>query len=85
MGRNCCVISKQYVPDANLAYIWPGSESGEVLSVVVYRRHVVATGQRKSQRAFEQLRSLNLFDAAADFEWIRGAAVELHTAPFVSA
>ena len=27
---NCCVISKQHVPDENLAYLCIGSETGEV-------------------------------------------------------
>ena len=35
--RNCCVISKQHVPDENLAYICPGSETGEIPSVVVQK------------------------------------------------
>ena len=30
VGRKCCIISKQHVPDDNLAYIWLGPDTGEV-------------------------------------------------------
>ena len=30
VGRNCCVISKQHIPDENIALFCLGSESGEV-------------------------------------------------------
>ena len=88
MDRTCCVISKQHVTDENLAYLCLGSETSEVEEPVchligyenrflqLYRRHVLATGQRKSQRA--------LFDAAANFKWLRGSAIELYCSPRVS-
>ena len=35
VGHNCCVISKQHVPDENLAYLCLGSETGEVEEPVI--------------------------------------------------
>ena len=39
--------------------------------------HVLGARQRRFQKKLGQVRSL--FDAAADVEWLRGAAVELHS------
>ena len=35
VGRNCCVISKQHVPDEILAYLRLGAETGEVEEPVI--------------------------------------------------
>ena len=64
MVRNCCVISKQHVPDENLANFCLGSESGEDEGPEFYLigyedrsimllcwKHVLAAEQIKPQRA----------------------------------
>ena len=78
---------KQHVPDDNIAYLCIGSETGEVEEPAISSgtkvdssccdvegMHVLAKGQRTSKRA----KDVALLDVAADFQWLRGAAVELH-------
>ena len=50
--------------------------------MLLCRMHVLATGQTNVKERW--IKDAALFDAAADFEWLRGAAIALHCSRRVS-